>query len=134
VHDPRSIQEQHIEPGYVVPNQRAVPDERLQLTRHGLQGRRRRHRLLADPRQVLDDMRYGTPWVDKRLKAVANTALIEPDRSDLDDCIVLGVETGRLQVDRYVLLAAQIAASVSPTRQPRRWGNVATRAVRRERE
>ena len=31
-------------------------------------------------------------------------------------------------------LAAQIAASVSPTRQPRRWGNVATRAVPRERE
>jgi len=79
-------------------------------------------------------MRYGTSWVDKRLKAVANTALIEPDRSDLDDRIVLGVETGRLQVDRYVLLAAQIAASVSPARQPRRWGNVATRAVRRERE
>jgi hypothetical protein len=97
------LQEAQIELDAVA-HYRLIADEVTQIRQHLVQMRSTSDILVADSRQDGDVTRDVTPGVHESAELIEQLVLAEFRRSDFDDCVLLSIDAGGLQVQSHVNL------------------------------
>jgi len=99
--DPGRGQELEVQPGAVA-DRLPAPQELAELGQDRTLAARATKGGGVDPGEPDDRLRHRAAGVDQALQAAQDAVRREGDRPDLDDAVVVGVESGRFEVERDV--------------------------------
>ncbi len=84
-----------------MPEQGGIPDKIADLGKEILDPRGVRHHRVGDSRQLGDDRRNPAAGMHERRPALFLAVSAEADQADLDHGILVGIESGGLNVEGY---------------------------------